>query len=795
MANKRFVYLALGILGALLLPVAPTWAQSSRAAGPVAAPVTIRGTLTDAAGLPLPGATVFVKSLALGTAADERGHFALALPPGTHAVTFSFVGYLPRTETLTLTGNLTHNVRLTTGSTQTSEVLVTGSRAVENVRSTAMGVTRLDMKTVKLVPALLGEVDVIRTIQLLPGVTTVGEGATGFNVRGGSIDQNLVLLDEAPIYNSSHLFGLFSVFNPDAVKDVTLVKGGIPAQYGGRLSSVLDVRMRAGNPDSLVVSGGVGLVSSRLAVEVPLIKNKFTVLAAGRRSYADLFLRALPAQRGNAANFSDLSVKLNYQLSAQDQLSFTGYRGRDVFGFGQDFRTDFGNTTGTLRYAHTFSPRLSLNVVGLTSLYSTALGVPGGTQGFSYATTIDNYTAKADLSYQFGAQSTLSVGAASTWYRVSPGQLTPTTTTSIFRALQVDPQRGRELAAYFDHEVSLVPALSVRYGLRVSTFQYLGAATARDYAGADGPQKVPVNPRDYAMGQLITAYPNLEPRFSVRLALSETSSLKASYNRMAQYLHLLSNTTAASPFDVWSLSTNNIRAERADQVALGYFRNFHQNDYEASVEVYGKRMSNQIDFIDGANLLLNKDIEGDLLYGKGRAYGAEFYLRKNTGSLTGWVAYTLSHSQRQINGINDGAWYDTKYDRRHVLAVVGIYALSPRWSLSGTFNYSTGVAATAPDSRYVVGGLVVPNLTGNVRNNFRVPAYHRLDLGATRQNPHRPGARYTSSWTFSVYNLYARRNAFSIFFRQNADHPAETEAVRLSVLGSVIPAATYNFNF
>ena len=354
---------------------------------------------------------------------------------------------------------------------------------------------------------------------------------------------------------------------------------------------------------------------------------------------------------------------------------------------------------------------------------------------------------------------------------------------------------GRELAAYVDHELGLTPALSVRYGLRVSAFQYLGAATARDYAGPDGQEKVPVNARDYAAGAVIQTYPNLEPRLSVRLALSESSSLKASYNRMAQYLHLLSNTTASSPFDVWSLSTTNVRPERADQVALGYFRNFEHNAVEASVEVFGKQMTNQIDFIDGANLLLNQDLEGSLLYGRGRAYGAEFYVRKNTGRLSGWVSYTLSHSERQVDAINHNAWYDTKYDKRHVLAVVGIYTLSPRWSLSSTFNYSTGVAATVPDSRYVVGGLVVPNVSGGERNNYRVPAYHRLDFAATRQNPHRPGARYTSSWVFSVYNLYARRNAYSIYFRQNADDPTRTEAVRLAILGTLVPSATYNFNF
>ncbi len=785
------------LLAALWLAgLTPTAVRAQTQPAALAATVTLSGYLRDAAtGEPLIGATVFEKRLKLGATADERGFFSLALPRGAHVITYSFVGYAPREERLTLSVNQERQVRLSSAGVQTGEVLVTGSRAAANVQGTQMGVNQLDMKAIKLVPALLGEVDVVRTIQLLPGISTVGEGATGFNVRGGNIDQNLVLLDDAPIYNSSHLFGFFSVFNPDAVKDLTLVKGGIPASYGGRLSSVLDVRMRAGNPDSLAVSGGLGLVSSRLAVEVPLIKNKLTVLAAARRSYADLFLKAVPSQKDNVANFSDLSVKLHYRLGARDQLALTGYRGRDVFNFGQEFQTNYGNATGTLRYTRT-GERLTLHLTALSARYDTGLGTPGGGQAFRYATTIQNYTAKADLGYQLGPRSHLGAGAASTWYEVAPGQLTPLSANSIYRPLAVPTQRGRELAAYLDHELDLTPALSVRYGLRVSAFQYLGAATVRDYAGPDGVEKTPVGTsRAYAAGAVVANYPNLEPRLSVRLGLSETSSLKASYNRMAQYLHLLSNTTAASPFDSWTLSTANVRPERADQLALGYFRNFQNNAYEASVEVFGKRLTNQIDFVDGANLLLNQDLEGSLLYGRGRAYGAELYVRKNTGRLTGWLAYTLSHSERQIAGINNGRWYDTKFDKRNVLAVVGIYQLSARWSLSGTFNYSTGVAATVPDARFVYQGLVVPNLTDNARNNYRVPAYHRLDLAATLQGRRRPGARFSSSWVFSVYNLYARRNAYSIYFRQSEKDPGQTEAVRLSILGSVLPSVTYNFNF
>ncbi len=785
------------LTASLLLPRADVRAQA--APGPsagVAAGATLRGTLTDAAGQPLIGATIVVQALRLGASADAQGRFALALPPGTHVVSYSCLGYAPKTETLTLTDRpLTRNVQLAAASVSTAEVVVTARRAEANVQSTEMGVTRLGMKTVKLVPALLGEVDVIRTLLLLPGVSTVGEGATGFNVRGGGIDQNLVLLDDAPVLNSSHLFGLFSVFNPDAVADLKLVKGGLPAQYGGRLSSLLDVRLKNGNADSLRGSGGIGTVSSRLALDGPLRKGKSTFALAGRRSYADLFLKLVPAQRDNAAYFYDLTGKASFTLGARDGLYLSGYLGRDVFNFGESFRSDFGNTLGTVRWSHTFGPRLTVNVTALASQYDYHLGVPTGTTGFDWRANILNRTGKVDFAYQRAAGSTLSFGASNTWYTVQPGRVTPTDPASIFQPLQRPDQRATEMAAYLDHEQTLAPRLAVQYGLRLSVFDYRGPGRVAEYAGPDGVQKTLVSEREYGAGDRIKRYANLEPRASLRYALTDASSLKASYTRTVQNLHLLSNTTASSPLDVWSPSTNNIQAEHADQVALGYFRNFRDNAYEASVEVYGKRLDNQIDYINGANVLLNDRLEADLLYGRGRAYGAEFYLKKNTGPLTGWISYTLSRSERRIAGINNDAWYVAKYDKPHNLSVVGSYACSPRLALSGAFTYSTGIATTMPDSRFEDQGLIVPNVNGNVRNNYRVPAYHRLDLSATWQQRRNAGRRWQGEWVFSLYNAYGRRNAYSIYLRQNENNPLQTEAVRLSVFGSVLPSVTYNFKF
>ncbi|MBC8082695.1 MAG: TonB-dependent receptor [Hymenobacter sp.] len=789
-------YRAYAVCALLTFASAPLRAQTTTNPAASQGTVVLSGYLKDAAtGEPLPGATVFIKALGIGTGADAQGFYSLRVPRGPQVVTFTFVSYAPQEVPLTLTGNLTYSVKLANQGVQTDEVVVTGSRAANNVRSTEVGVNQLDMNTVKLAPALLGEADVVRAVLMLPGVTTVGEGSTGFNVRGGGVDQNLVTLDDAPLYNSAHLFGFFSVFNADAVRDLKLLKGGVPAGYGGRLSSVLDVRMKAANPEKLTVSGGLGVVSSRLAVEAPLIKDKLTLLVAGRRSYGDLFLKLIPEQKDNQAYFYDLNAKLSYQLSAQDHLTLTGYYGRDVFNLGQEINSNYGNGTGTARWSYTFNSRLVLNLTALTSQYDYALGQPTGSEGFRWTSNVRNYGLKADLTYSFSAENNLALGVSRTYYTFQPGQATPTNPTSVFNELVLNPQRGMEYAAYADHEISLSPQLSVRYGLRATMYDYLGAGTTAEYVGVDGQQKTPVNPRTYGEDELIKRYSNLEPRASLRYALNETSSLKAGYHRMVQYLHFISNSTASSPLDVWSSSTPNLKPEHADQVSVGYFRNFKDNAYEASVEVYGKKMDNQIDYINGANVLLNQDLEGELLYGRGRAYGAEFYLKKNNGPLTGWVSYTLSRSERQINGLNNNAWYVNKYDKTHYLTVVGIYEYNPRWSFSTNFSYSTGVATTFPDSRYEHQGLVVPNVNGDVRNNFRVPAYHRLDLSATLQQKRNEGRRWQVSWVFSLYNVYNRRNAYSIFFQQNPDNATQTQAVRLSVLGSVLPAVTYNFTF
>ncbi|MES2733032.1 MAG: TonB-dependent receptor [Bacteroidota bacterium] len=759
---------------------------------------TLSGYIRDAAnGEALIGASVSAKGLPIGASTNEYGFYSLTLPQGNYSLTYGYVGYESKSDSLLLSTNLTRNVNLTEQVVQIKEVVISAKKLDENVKSLEMSVNKLDIKTVKLIPAFMGEVDVTRTIQLLPGVSTVGEGAAGFNVRGGGIDQNLILLDEAPVYNSSHMFGLFSLFNSDAVKDMKLLKGGIPAQYGGRLSSLLDVRMKEGNSKQLSASGGSSYLFSRLTVEAPIIKDKSSFIISGRRSYMDLLAKLLDPKkmRNNQQYYYDLNAKFNYTINENNKIYVSGYFGKDVFKTDTLFHLNWGNATSTIRWNHLFNSRLFANFTGIYSDYDYGLGVPKGPGGFELTSKIINYSAKADFTYYLNTNNTLNFGASAILYNIRPGTWKPAGDKSIYMPIELAHQKGVEYAVYLDNEQHLSPRLAMQYGLRFSMFDYIGSGTAYDYEGSLGEKKMPVNSRTYGNGESIQRYGNLEPRLSARYSLTETSSLKASYNRMAQYVHLISNTTAASPLDVWSTSTNNIKPEIADQGAVGYFRNFHNNAYEYSVEGFYKNMSNQIDYINGADLLLNSRLEGELTYGKGRAYGVELYLKKNEGRLTGWVSYTLSRSERLIEGINNNQWYKAKYDKTHNLSVVGIYALKPRLTVSAVFAYGTGVSFTTPDSKYIIGDIAVPNNSTNDRNNVRVPAYHRLDISATLKNKKTPKKRWESEWVFSIYNLYSRRNAYSIYFRPNEKEPTKTEAVRLSIFGIPIPSVTYNFKF
>lgn len=756
------------------------------------------------------GAGVYVEELKSGTTANAYGFYSLTLPAGTYHLKFLFQGYTSKVQEVDLSKNQTLNVELEETAKDLNEVVITGQKAeIEaNVKSVQMSVAKMDIKTIKSIPPLLGEVDLVRAVQLLPGVTTVGEGAQGFNVRGGSIDQNLILLDEAPVYNSSHLLGFFSVFNPDAVKDVKLYKGGIPAQFGGRLSSILDVRMKEGNNKKLSVNGGIGTIMSRFSIEAPLKKDKASFIIAGRRSYIDILAQPFlnSAASGSRLYFYDLSGKVNWKIDEKNTVFASGYLGRDVLRFGDQFQFNWGNRTGTVRWNHVFSQKLFLNTTLLASNYDYSLGVPSGVQQFNWTSNIINTSGKADFTYYLNPDNTLTFGVSTIKYTFKPGSI-ESGAASIFSSQGLPYQRAYESAAYAGDEWNITPRLQLQAGLRYSYFSYMGNKSVV-YQYLDtlaGERRMPVNPDTRFVGKYkeVKGYGNVEPRVAVKFEINPFSSIKGSYNRTAQYVHLISNTTAATPTDVWSPSTNNIKPQIGDQVALGYFRNFGvEKDIETSAEVFYKDMQNQLDYVDGAQLLLNKDLEGELLPGKGRAYGLELYVKKNNGKLNGWISYTLSRTERKITGLNNESWFVSKFDRPHNLVVVASYEYNKRWSFSSTFNYGSGTPNTFPNSRVEWGGYIIPYNSGSSRNNYRNPAYHRLDIAATlktRQSKKRKG-----EWVFSVYNLYARRNAYSVYFRQVTETKgdskyeqttAKTEARKISIFGSFIPGITYNFNF
>ncbi|HAI76699.1 MAG TPA: hypothetical protein DCM08_10670, partial [Microscillaceae bacterium] len=612
-------------------------------------------------------------------------------------------------------------------------------------------------------------------------------------------DQNLVLLDEAPVYNSAHALGFFSIFNPDAVKDVKLVKGGIPAQYGGRLSSLLDVRLRDGNSKRFEMQGGVGLIFSRLTLEAPIKKDKASFLLAGRRSYIDAFFPFIPNQdiRNSAVSFYDLTAKLNWTINDKNKLFLSGYFGRDNLGFG-NFGFNWGNTTASLRWNHLFSSKLFLNLTAFYSNYDYRLGTNNrnGQSGFNWRSNIVNYSIKPDFTWFVNPRNTLSFGGQVILYQFQPGRAS-FISGGVGNNIILPDKYALESAVYVGNEQTIGNRLTLNYGLRFSLFNYLGSGEAVNYGNVPAGERRPVVSRtNFGMWQNIQQYYNFEPRFSAKYSLNDNSSLKLSYNRMAQYIHLISNTTASVPLDVWTPSTNNILPQLADQVALGYFWNFGKNSmFEFSVETYYKAIQNQIDYIDGADLLLNRNLEGDLLRGQGRAYGLEVFLKKRTGKFNGWVSYTLARTEIQVDGINNNRWYPTRFDRTHNLYLVGLYDVSKRLSLSANFVFATGTPATFPTNRFEFQGVVVGNNINNDRNNFRVPVYHRLDFAATLQGKKNDQRRWQSSWVFSIYNVYGQANPFSVFFQQNPDNPNITEAVKLVVVGFPIPAVTYNFKF
>lgn len=797
---KHFLCFAL-LVSSCLLPVRPVLAQAK---------FTVSGYVKDAkSGETLIGVTVFVKGTTIGTLTNEYGFYSLTMPGGDYDLGVSYVGFQTFTKRISLTANQKLDVDLADEGVQLQEVVVTAERADANVKDVAMSVNKLDIRTIQKIPAFLGEVDVIRSIQLLPGVNTVGEGATGFNVRGGSIDQNLVLIDEAPVYNSAHLFGFFSVFNPDIVKDVKLIKGGIPAQYGGRLSSILDVRTKEGNNKRLSGQGGVGAIFSRIALEGPIAKDKASFVIGARRSYVDVLARPFLNDdlSGSQFYFYDLTAKVNWIINPKNTVYLSSYFGRDVFGAPQ-FGFNWGSSTGTARWNHLFNDRLFMNATAFYSNYDYRIGFRDEVQQsrFDWKSNIINYSVKPDFTYYLNTRNTLRFGAQAILYDFRPGNAV-VSSQDFSNNISLDSKYALESGIYIDNEQKIGERVTLQYGLRYSLFSYMGAGDAYFYdRPADGTRRQPASIRQFDQWESIATYGNLEPRLSANVSLSDRSSLKASYNRTAQYIHLVSNTAASTPLDVWTPSTNNIRPQLADQLAVGYFRNLNDDLYEVSAEVYYKDLKQQLDYVDNADLLLNRNLEGDLIQGKGRAYGLELSARKTRGRTTGFVSYTLARTERRLEGtpINQGNWFPNRFDRLHNLSITADYTLTGRWSIAGNFVYQSGTPITFYSNRAELTGLpTLPLLPDERRNNFRNPAYHRLDVSATYKKPKKENRRWESYWVFSVYNAYNRRNPFSIFFRNNPDFTytpadngvARTQAVRFSVVGSVVPAVSYNFKF
>jgi hypothetical protein len=766
--------------------------------------VTISGTITAAnSNETIIGANIVIKEIPAYTSTNEYGFYSITIPKGNYKIEISSIGFQTKEITIDLNKNTKLNVSISENSEELQEVIITEKKTT-NTQKAEMSVNKLSIATIKKMPVVLGEVDVLKSLLLLPGVTNAGEGASGFNVRGGGADQNLILLDEATIFNSSHVFGFFSVFNPDAIKDLKLYKGGIPSRFGGRASSVLDVYQKDGNSKSFHANGGIGLISSRLLLEGPIVKDKGSFIVAGRGSYAHLFLKF--TDNKNSAYFYDLNTKLNYKLDKNNSLYVSGYFGRDVFNLAGSFTNIYGNATSNLRWNHLFSDKLFSNLSFIYSDYY--YGLQLDFVGFKYDSGIKNYNLKYDFKNYISDKVKLNYGVNAIYYDFNPGSISPTTLESGINNRQLDKKYAFEPAIYLEAEQKITDKLEIMYGVRYSQFYRLGASTVNLYQNNETvtfnnqlkiyEKGIPIGTKFYGNNEIITTYDNLEPRFSAAYSIDNNQSIKASYNRMTQYLQLVSNTSSPTPLDVWTPSDNYIKPQIADQIALGYFKNFNEDKYSIEVETFFKTIKNRINYIDGANLIANEALEQVILNGQMRSYGLELLLRKNTGKLNGWISYTLSRSEQQTPGrtaneigLNNGNWYSSIYDKLHNLAITGNYNWSDKWSFGANFILQTGQPVTYPNGQYQYQGITIPSF--GLRNEDRLPAFHHLDISATYIPKPQKKKNWQGEWVFSIYNVYNRQNAASVSFRQNNETGAN-EAVRFSIFGAV-PAVSYNFKF
>jgi hypothetical protein len=761
--------------------------------------VTLNGYVKDADnGEELIGVTVYIPELKAGTVTNDYGFYALTVPKGTYEVQYSYIGYKLQVLTTALNADVSQNVELPTEAEQMQEVVIEERALDENVVSVQMSKNTVNMTQVRKLPALFGEIDIIKNIQMMPGVVSAGEGTSAFFVRGGSSDQNLILIDEAPIYDPSHLFGLFSVFNADVIKDSEIYRGGIPARFGGRLSSILDVRTKDGNNKAYNVTGGIGSLASRVAVEGPIVKDKSSFIVSARRSYVDLFLKA--ASQKNLVHFYDVNAKVNWKYNNNNRFFVAFYNGRDVFKFDDEFGFAWGNMTGTFRWNHLFNERLFMNTSIIASNFDYELELNDAAQGFKWTSNLQELSVKNDLSYSLNTENEISFGYHLTGRRFSPGNIAPTTTSSIFDELDLQHMYALDHSLYVSNQQKIGDKLMLDYGLRLSIFQNVGNSDV--YLYEDPRDNIDINRIDtlhYDAWESIKTYVNLEPRIGIRYALDDQQSIKVSYNRMVQNTHLMSSGTVPIPFNTWNPSDYYLKPQLADQVAAGYFRNFKNNMYEFSLEGYYKDINHVTDFADNAQLFFNEDLSTEYRQGDAWSYGAELMLNKKQGKLIGMLSYTWSKAMKEIPGVNLGNAFPANHDRRNVVNLQAAYDLNSKWTFGGTFTYSTGRPLTLPAGKYEYGPYNPDVITA--RNSYRLPDFHRLDLSVTLNPKKNISRKWKGQWIFSVYNVYNRQNPFTIYTRtkQNSDGDiigdgTEKEA-RLIYLFPILPSVTYNFKF
>ncbi|MFN6944528.1 MAG: TonB-dependent receptor [Cytophagaceae bacterium] len=754
----------------------------------------IKGKVIDALSKEaLPGATITISELNKNVISDDNGEFLVTLPQGKYTISVLYLGYQTIKKTINLQANAQLEFAMQYEEMEVEEVVIKGEKENENVQAPRMSNVQINIEEIKKLPALFGEVDVMKNLQMMPGIQVAGEGNTGLYVRGGGADQNLVLLDEAPVYNPAHLLGIFSIFNSDVLKSAEIYKGGIPAQYGGRLSSLVDIHSKAGSMDGFHGSGGISNIASRLTLETPIVKNRSSLLLAGRRTYMDMFLKlsSNPEIRNNTLYFYDLNGTYSHTIDDKNKIFISGYHGRDVFSFRDLFGVNWGNTTGSIQWRRYRNERFYSNWTLAYSGFDYTSEFDMGIQSLAFTTGIREYLIKKDYFLQPNNRHNLAFGTFASYRRHFPGKVTPGSPNSMFRELEMNRLFSLESGAYASNRQTITKRFEVEYGLRFTIFSQLGKGEVFTYEGepANG---IITDTTTYERLESIKDYYGVEPRLSARYTLTEASSVKASYNRTYQYLHLMSNSTAPLPLNMWMPSTVHIRPQSADQVAAGYFRNFLDGKIETSVEAYYKYMNNAVDFKDFAQIFLNPNIETEIRRGVAWSYGLEFFIRKIKGKTTGWISYTLSKTERRIPGINQGMVYPADFDRRHNLNLVLTHDLSKRWNISGNWVYGSGRPMTLPAARYSLDYMDVSYYTE--RNAYRMPSYHRMDLAVNYSKGQREDRRWYGSWSLSVYNVYGRKNPFTIFPQDKADAPGEKEIVMIYLFRQ-LPALTYNFNF